>query len=144
MLFLLIFCDVSVCCQQIEGTLRILNFNGSLVVKKCAQCKSGNVCTTSSGGYCYSCGDVPRLDEVVRLVGEISHNDVRTEVSLIGDIVDKVLHLPKPLRTLLKEDDVEARIGLSDVLTAGMFYIDAKGKVIAYRPPPPPEAPPCA
>lgn len=111
------------------------------MLKKCPKCKSGNVCTTTSGGYCYSCGNVPSLDEVARLVGEIVHNNQHTEVSLFGDIVDKVLQLPKPLLTLLKEDAIETRIGLSDVMIGGKFYVDAKGKVIVYRPPTPPEAP---
>ena len=71
----------------------------------------------------------------MRLIGEIVHENCHTEVTLIGGIIDKVLQLPKPLLELFKEDAVETRIALSDVLTVGVFFIDMKGQVILYRAP---------
>lgn len=54
------------------------------------------------------------------------------EVMLIGDILNKILQFPNPLLTLFKEEGIEAWIILSNVLTAGVFFFDTKGKVIAY------------
>ena len=113
----------------------MLNVNGALIVKTCRTCKGGNVCSTESGGFCYSCGEVPFVDEIVRLVCEIPHDNTSSEVFLVGDIVDAVLNLERPFLSLLKADGVEARILLSDLVVDGVFFVDVQGHVITYHPP---------
>lgn len=120
--------------MQIFGKLRITNFNGTLVVKKCRTCKGQNLNCLSKGAFCFSCGKEVDITEVVRLLGEIEQNNICVEVTLCGEAADKVLHLEKPLLTLCKENIGLARVLLSEVLVEGAFVVDPQGQVIGFRP----------
>lgn len=72
------------------------------------------------------------LDEVIRLVGDISQGDKSTPVTITGDACDKVLRFEAPLLNLYKESVILTRVRLSQALVDGHFVVDSQGQVIGF------------
>lgn len=119
--------------MQVSGTLRIVNFNGTLLVRKCSACKGQNLNLLAEGAFCYTCGKRTEVHEVVKLLGQIENAGVCTDVSILGESVDKVLQFDKSLLKLCKEEQGLARILLSEVEIGGAFMLDPHGQIIGFR-----------
>lgn len=115
------------------GTLTLTNINGALLVKKCSTCHGQNLNVLAEKAFCYSCGSYVEIEEILRLVGEIAHDDKATSVTISGGACDKVLRFEVPLLQLYKESVILTRVRLSEVTVEGSFRIDSTGQVIGFQ-----------
>lgn len=109
------------------------SYNGALLIKKCKQCKSYNVATLTEGGFCFSCGNAVEVEEAIKLVGDIIRGTTTTEVTIVGEAVDKVLRFEDTVINLYKKNAIKTRFDLSDAVVKGFFLVDNQGRVIGFR-----------
>lgn len=77
--------------------MEVVNFNTVLMELFCTECKSAKVCRIlGTGGHCFACGLTVQVLEEPKIDGRIIKLDEYFVcVSLVGDVVDKVLDLGK-------------------------------------------------
>ena len=119
--------------MQLQGSLTILNINGTLLVKKCSLYKGQNLNVLLDNSFCYACATYVQLEEELRLLGEISGSSKVTPVTITGAACDKVLQFEQPLLDMYKESVILTRVHLSEVVVEGHFIIDSQGQVIGFR-----------
>ena len=117
---------------QLQGTLTILNINGTLLIKKCNLCKGQNLNVLPDNSFCYACGSYVQLEEELQLFGEISGDDKATSMTITSAACDKVLQFEKPLVYMYRESIILTRVRLSEAIVEGHFIADSQGQVIVF------------
>ena len=76
-----------------------------------------------------------RVVETPKLDGRITRPDRSTvAVTIVGDIVDKVLELPEPFRDLYTRNVHDAREELACFKKAGTYVLSHVGRIVSYIP----------
>ncbi|KAI5070619.1 hypothetical protein GOP47_0014962 [Adiantum capillus-veneris] len=96
--------------KEITGVLSFVNVNSVLVERVCRTCKSNKVHRAASGDQCVACNKRTTVLEVPKLQGRIRlFDDTVVHAQLVGDIVDRVLHLGKSFHQLYAESVLNTR-----------------------------------
>lgn len=119
--------------NEVAGVLRIQNFNGTLLIRKCSSCKSSNLNLLANCAFCFSCGKRMQFIEEVKLLGDIQSQKGVIDVILSGDAADKILQFEKPLLQMCKIEQGLTRLLLFEVETQGVFVLDPNGQVIGFH-----------
>ena len=100
----------------------------------CTECKSMKVRrTVDGGGHSYACNVGVEVVETPKLDGRITKADRSfVSVSIVGDIVNKVLNLPIPFKDLYSRNVHDAREELACFRKAGTYVLSHVGRIVSY------------
>lgn len=114
--------------------LEIVNINTVLLQLVCTNCKSTKVRRVVDGGaHCFACNTSVQVVETPKLDGRITKPDRSVvSVSIVGDVVDKVLELSVPFRELYTRNVHDAREELACFRKAGTFVLSHVGRVVSF------------
>ncbi|MCO5575581.1 hypothetical protein L7F22_029383 [Adiantum nelumboides] len=119
--------------NEVAGVLSFVNVNSVLIKRVCCVCKSNKVHKVKGGEHCVVCERKIEVLEIPKLQGRIClYDDSVVHAQLIGDIVDRVLHLEKSFQQLYACSVLDTRETLTHASRTGTFKVNIAGHVIGF------------
>ena len=116
--------------------LEIVNINTVLLQLVCTHCRSNKVRrTVDGGGHCFACNTGVEVVETPKLDGRITKPDGSVVfVTIIGDVVDKILGFPLPFKDMYTCNVHDTREELASIRKAGTYVLSHVGRIVSCIP----------